>query len=100
MNEHANFYSIPRYLDQGNIIMGFPADEVIPALIVFGVFLFANYMMTGMLIGTAVAIALRTLKQGKGDNFLSLILFWYCPSALSKSVFKHTPAPCDKYWLN
>ena len=100
MNEHANFYSIPKYLDQGNINMGFPADEVIPALVVFGVLSVAGYMLTGMFVAVVIAVALRTIKQGKGNNFLRLAAYWFSPASLSKNVFKHTPPPCDKYWLN
>ncbi|GEK15876.1 hypothetical protein AFI02nite_39120 [Aliivibrio fischeri] len=80
--------------------MGFPADEVIPALIVFGVLFAAGYMLTGMLFSGVITLGLRTIKQGQGNNFLRLTAYWFSPASLSKSVFKHTPPPCDKYWLN
>ncbi len=99
-NEYANFYTIPRYIDQGRVIMGFPADEVLPVLFIFGIFSAMNYMLTGAIIGGVVGVGLHVLKQGKGDNFLPLTFYWFSPSALTKQVFKRTPSPCRKYWLN
>lgn len=100
MEERTNFYAIPRHLDQGYVIMGFPADEVLPALMVFGALAIAGYMMTGMVLAAVIAVSLRTIKQGHGDNFLPLIVYWFSPSSLTKSLFKHTPPSCYKYWLN
>lgn len=100
MEERANFYSIPRHLDQGHVIMGLPADEVLPALVVFGAFAMANYIVTGMIIAAVIGIGLRTIKQSHGENFLPLIVYWFSPASLTKSLFKHTPPSCYKYWLN
>lgn len=99
-NEYKNFYTVPRYLDQGNVIMGFPADEVFPVIIIFGIFSLMNYMLTGAVVGGVVGVGLHVLKQGHGDNFLSLMFYWFSPAALTKQMFKKTPSPCRKYWLN
>ncbi|WP_305813096.1 type IV conjugative transfer system protein TraL [Photobacterium leiognathi] len=57
---------IPHYLDQGRLIMGIPWVEVAPTLAVFGVFAMQAYMLIGLLAASAVFIAMRTIRQGKG----------------------------------
>ncbi|ENO8811609.1 type IV conjugative transfer system protein TraL [Photobacterium damselae] len=101
MNENQTFYKIPHYLDQGRLFMGMPLSEVLPAVTVFGIFMLARYMMTGLAIGTVIFFILRTLRQGKGDNFIPLMLYWYSPPAANRyGVFKNTPSSDKRYWLN
>lgn len=100
MDNEQNFFKLPHYIDQGRIVMGMPLDEILPAACVFAVFAVAKYMMTGLIIGAVIFFLLRNIKQGKGDNFLILILYWFAPAGMSKSIFKHTPSADKRYWLN
>ncbi|MGR5187294.1 type IV conjugative transfer system protein TraL [Photobacterium damselae] len=101
MDEQSTFYKIPHYLDQGRLLMGMPLSEVLPALLVFGLFMLVNYMMTGLVIGLVIFFATRQLRQGKGDNFIPLMLFWYAPAFANKyGLFKNTPSSDKRYWLN
>lgn len=100
MDDEQNFFTLPHYIDQGRIVMGMPIDEVMPAGIVFGLFVIANYMMTGLVIAVIIFLALRRLKQDKGDNFIPLILYWFSPPTISALIFKRTPPADKRYWLN
>ncbi|HIF9354056.1 TPA: type IV conjugative transfer system protein TraL [Photobacterium damselae] len=101
MDEHDTFYKIPHYLDQGKLVMGMPMVEVGPGIGVFGLFVMAKYMMAGLVAGLAVFFTMRTLRQGKGENFLPLFLFWYMPESATKAcLFPSTPSSDKRYWLN
>lgn len=101
MDEQRTFYLIPHYLDQGRLIMGMPMSEVLPAMSVFGLFASAQYMMTGLVIGLVLFFLTRYLRQGRGDNFIPLMLYWYSPHITNKyGLFKHTPSSDKRYWLN
>lgn len=100
MDDEHTFYKIPHYLDQGRLVMGMPLVEVAPTLAVFGVFAMSSYMLIGLLVASAVFIAMRTIRQGKGDNYIPLICYWYLPKSVTMSFFKHTPASDQRYWLN
>ncbi|WP_305840044.1 type IV conjugative transfer system protein TraL [Photobacterium leiognathi] len=100
MDDEHTFYQIPHYLDQGRLIMGMPWVEVTPTLAVFGVFAMQAYMLVGLLAASAVFIAMRTIRQGKGDNYLPLVCYWYLPKGVTQRYFRHTPASEQRYWLN
>ena len=100
MENERDFFSIPHYIDQGRIIMGFPADEIIPALAIFFLFAMKNYMVTGLLCAAALFVVLRRIKRSQGENVIALTFFWFTPDKLSSSFFKRTPTADKKYWLN
>ncbi len=101
MEKTSTFYAIPHYLDQGRVIMGMPVSEVLPGLCVFVPFLLASYMMTGLVCGLVVFFLTRQLRQGKGDNFIPLMLYWFAPETANRyGLFKHTPSSDKRYWLN
>lgn len=100
MENEESFYSIPRYINGGRIVMGFPADEIIPALVTFALFGFNNEILSGLIIGAVVFTFIRYFKQSKGNNFFKLTFYWYSSKSLKRAVFNKTPAPSEIYWLN
>ena len=100
MENEESFFSIPRYINGGRIVMGFPADEIIPALLTFALLGFNNHILPGLITGAVVFTFIRYFKQTKGNNFFKLTLYWYSPQSLKRAVFKKTPAPSEIYWLN
>ncbi|WP_305815303.1 type IV conjugative transfer system protein TraL [Photobacterium leiognathi] len=81
--------------------MGIPWVEVAPTLAVFGVFAMQAYMLIGLLAASAVFIAMRTIRQGKGDNYLPpLSVIEHLPNGVTQRYFRHTPASEQRYWLN
>ena len=100
MENERDFFSIPHYIDQGRVIMGFPADEIVPALALFFLFAMKNFLVTGIFSAAALFIVIRKIKRIKGENVIALTFFWFAPDKLSPSFFKRTPTSDKKYWLN
>jgi len=94
-----HLYRIPAHLDKGKSIAGQPLDEIIPALVLFGLLIMKSVVLAFGLAALWI-FAMKKLKKGNGSSYLSLLLFWYLPSQMTKTLFKKTPAADKKYWLN
>ena len=100
MENERDFFAIPHYIDQGRVIMGFPADEILPALTLFFLFALKNYLVTGLLCAAVLFIAIRRIKRSQGEHVIALTFFLYAPDKLSPAFFKRTSTSDKKYWLN
>ncbi|WP_299006894.1 type IV conjugative transfer system protein TraL [uncultured Shewanella sp.] len=100
MDNPTLFFSIPKHLNNQKTLLGFPIDELAPALCIFFILFSAQYAATGFFLAAAWFLSMRKLKSQYGHNALRLALFWYAPNEFSKSFFKVTPSASKRYWLN
>ncbi|WP_423252438.1 type IV conjugative transfer system protein TraL [Vibrio vulnificus] len=48
MEDPHQFFSIPKHMNKGRRLLGFPADEIAPALIIFGLSFWLKHEMIGL----------------------------------------------------
>lgn len=100
MENQARFFRIPKHLDKGMMLCGFPVDEVGPALVLFSVFFF---FFQSEIMGAGLACAwffsLRILKQHHGAYCIPLFFYNLMPKSIVKMMFKRTPSTHKKNWI-
>lgn len=100
MNNQQLFFAIPKHLNKGKRVIGFPRDEILPALTLFVLFFIAKHYAIGLVLGLVWFQGLRYIKVQYGDNIIALSLYWWGSASFSKNLFKHTPAAQRRYWLS
>lgn len=100
MEDPARFFSIPKQLSKGGTFLGFPRDEVLPALTILGLFTMGRHEAVGFILAAMWFIGLHTLKKRHGDNVIRLTLYWYAPDNLSAPLFSTTPSAEKRYWIH
>jgi conjugal transfer pilus assembly protein TraL len=100
MDNPALFFSIPKQLSKGKTFLGFPSDEVLPALVIFGIFLAGRHEVVGFVLAAVWFLGLHSIKKTHGDNFIRLTLYWYAPDSLSTPLFAITPSAEKRYWIH
>lgn len=99
MENPRQFFTIPKNLNNKMTLIGFPIDELAPALTMFGLLFSANQALIGMALAAVWFTGIRRLKRQFGMSILRLSAYWYSPTEFSKSFLKRTPAACRRYWL-
>jgi conjugal transfer pilus assembly protein TraL len=98
MADHWDFI-IARHLDRGRTLLGFPMDEMLPALALFFWLLSTRHLVWGLVLGLVWFIGLREIKQRWGAHALFLGLHRYAPGEWGRGVFPRTPAAHRRYWV-
>lgn len=99
MEDPHQFFSIPKHMNKGRRWLGFPVDELIPALCIFGLSFWLKHEMIGLTLSLAWFGGLRYIKAQYGDNIVTLSLYWWGASFVSPTLFKRTPSACCRYWI-
>ncbi|MGI2025286.1 type IV conjugative transfer system protein TraL (plasmid) [Shewanella baltica] len=99
MDDPTQFFSIPKHLNNTPTLLGFARDELLPALVFFGVLFMMNYALIGMGLAASWFLGMRRMKSQYGLSVLRLTAYWYTPAEFSSSFLKRTPAACRRYWL-
>lgn len=100
MDNQRLFYAIPKHLNKGKRLIGFPRDEVLPAAIMFALFFVAKKYIIGLILGGVWFMGLRYIKVQYGENIIALSLYWWGNADLNRNIFKRTPAAIRRYWLS
>ncbi|PSU39913.1 type IV conjugative transfer system protein TraL [Photobacterium frigidiphilum] len=100
MENPALFFSIPKQLSKGKTLLGFPRDELLPSLVIFGILFTGRHEAVGFILAAIWFIGLHSLKKTHGDNFIRLTLYWYAPDNLSAPLFNTTPSAEKRYWIH
>ncbi|GLT20469.1 hypothetical protein GCM10007938_42540 [Vibrio zhanjiangensis] len=93
------FFGIPSHLNKGKRLAGFPRDEIVPALVLFGLCFWKVDALVGLALGFAWFTGLRTLKTAYGESVIAITFYWWSEAWLSKTYFKRTPAAERRYWI-
>ncbi|WP_317919406.1 type IV conjugative transfer system protein TraL [Vibrio sp. MACH09] len=93
------FFSIPRHMNKGKRIAGFPRDEVLPAAILFLFCFWQSQSIPGLILGFAWFGSLRYLKVTYGENIIALTFYWWTEGLLSRTYFTRTPSSEKRYWI-
>jgi len=95
-----NNYHICRHLDEPYRLIIFTIDEAIGlfGLSLFG--FFTNYFLWGMIAGLVWVGAMKQLKRGKGAWFFFQVMYWFLPSAITRSMFRGFADSADRHLLS
>ncbi|AIW17182.1 type IV conjugative transfer system protein TraL [Vibrio europaeus] len=93
------FFSIPRHMNTGKRLAGFPRDEIIPAIVVFGLCFWQGYSILGIILGLGWFGGIRFLKVGYGEHIVALTFYWWTEGLLSQAYFTRTPSSERRYWI-
>ncbi|ENM5897358.1 type IV conjugative transfer system protein TraL [Vibrio mimicus] len=100
MEDQRLFFSIPKHLNKGKRLLGFPRDEFLPALVIFVLGFVSKHYAIGFVLGLVWFQGLRYLKVQYGNNIIALSLYWWGSASFSQNFFRHTPAAQRRYWLS
>mgnify|MGYP000144137295 FL=1 len=93
------FFSIPGHMNKGKRLAGFPRDEIIPAVILFGLSFWQGYSITGLILAFGWFGGIRYIKVGYGENIVALTFYWWTEGLLSRAYFTRTPSSERRYWI-
>lgn len=99
MEDPHQFFSIPKHMNKGRRWLGFPVDEIAPALTVFGLSFWLHHEMIGLALSLAWFGGLRYIKSQHGDNIIALAIYWWGASFINSTLFKRTPSATRRYWI-
>ncbi|MGF1815807.1 type IV conjugative transfer system protein TraL [Vibrio splendidus] len=99
MEDPHQFFSIPKHMNKGRRWLGFPVDELVPALCIFGLSFWLKHEMIGLTLSLAWFGGVRYIKSQYGDSVVTLSLYWWGASFVSPALFKRTPSACRRYWI-
>ncbi|MBY7933085.1 type IV conjugative transfer system protein TraL [Vibrio furnissii] len=98
MEHPEQYYVVPKSLDQGSILMGFPRVEILPALCVVGLGFMIDYRMLGLSAGFVIFFLVKYLRRKYGENVFSRVMYSYFSTYRNKNFFKRLPSASIKYW--
>ncbi|APP09080.1 MULTISPECIES: type IV conjugative transfer system protein TraL [Vibrio harveyi group] len=99
MEDPHQFFSVPKHMNKGRRWLGFPVDEIAPALTVFGLSFWLHHEMIGLALSLAWFGGLRYIKSQHGDNIIALAIYWWGASFINSTLFKRTPSATRRYWI-
>ncbi|GEA23772.1 type IV conjugative transfer system protein TraL [Vibrio harveyi] len=99
MEDPHQFFSIPKHMNKGRRWLGFPVDEIAPALTMFGLSFWLHHEMIGLALSLAWFGGLRYIKSQHGDNIIALAIYWWGASFINSTLFKRTPSATRRYWI-
>lgn len=76
-SENAKRYKIFKTLDQERRIFGLPPDEIIPAVLIFIIFLIFKQMFFAFIFSVAWVLFMRRMKKGNDSSWLIAIFYWH-----------------------
>ncbi|CAH6836428.1 Protein TraL [Vibrio chagasii] len=100
MENKAQYYAIPKYLNSPKRMFGLPREEVLPALVIFALGFFAKHYGIGFVIAACWFMGLRYLKTQYGEHIVAYATYWWGSAAINQQIFKHTPPAIKRYWLS
>ncbi|EJG1645634.1 type IV conjugative transfer system protein TraL (plasmid) [Vibrio harveyi] len=99
MEDPHQFFSVPKHMNKGRRWLGFPVDEIAPALTMFGLSFWLHHEMIGLALSLAWFGGLRYIKSQHGDNIIALAIYWWGASFINSTLFKRTPSATRRYWI-
>lgn len=100
MENKAQYYAIPKYLNSPKRSFGLPREEVLPALGIFALGFFAKHYGIGFVLAACWFMGLRYLKTQYGEHIVAYATYWWGSAAINQRIFKHTPPAIKRYWLS
>ncbi|MBK5145552.1 type IV conjugative transfer system protein TraL [Budviciaceae bacterium BWR-B9] len=99
-NQRDDFYPyrFPKTLTDQERWFGLPLEEIIPVVSVAGWGLWINKPIFGFVMAFVLWLLIRKVKKGKGSMWLYNLMYWYLPTLIFKSVYKHIPDSCLRQW--
>ncbi len=91
-------FVFPNYLQSGLKVAGFPADEVLPAMLIF-LMLFNLNKIVAIAACIGFFLSIRSLKVRFGSRFIIHFVHWFGDDNANKTIFKRTPSATKKYWI-
>ncbi|ELI5720906.1 type IV conjugative transfer system protein TraL [Vibrio fluvialis] len=98
MEHPEQYYLVPKSLDQGAILMGFPRVEVLPALAVACIGFLLKHGMLGISVGSVVFFLIKYIRRKYGENVFSRVMYSYFSTYRNSNFFKRLPSASIKYW--
>ena len=98
MESPEQYYLIPRSLDNGELFMGLPRAEVLPALVLSGMGFILHHELIAIGLACVVFFCVRYLRSKYGNNLFARLYFYYFSTQGSRSYFKRLPAASIRYW--
>lgn len=99
MEDPHQFFAVPKHMNKGRRLVGFPMDEVLPAFVTFGFAFWLGHEMIGMVIAMAWFGGLRYIKSQYGDHIIAQASYWWGASFMKRVLFTRTPAASKRYWI-
>lgn len=80
MNEDAQNYYLPRYLDEPKRFILWTWDELFALGLPLGIFwLLTSQLLIALFAGLSAYLALKKLKGRQGTSFIKTLIYWYLP---------------------
>ena len=98
MENPEQYYLIPKSLDQGAILMGFPRVEILPALVCVIVGSGINQLPLGISASVVSFVLIKYLRKRYGNNVFSRFMYTHLSTYRSKNFYKRIPSASIKYW--
>ncbi|MGF1884081.1 type IV conjugative transfer system protein TraL [Vibrio splendidus] len=99
MEQPEQYYLIPSSLDNGEVLMGLPREESLPAAVIVGLGFMMGHEMIGMVCALICLFAVRYIKGQYGMNVFSSCRYYYTTTPSNKASFKRFPAASLRYWF-
>ncbi|WP_241576701.1 type IV conjugative transfer system protein TraL [Rosenbergiella collisarenosi] len=98
MNGEIDKYNFPETVNEQRRIIGLAWDEflVVALPILFGILLKCSLIM--IVIAVLSWILIRTLKSGRGTQYMANIIYWYLPYI--HFFFRKIPSSGLRHWVN
>ncbi|MFS1497149.1 type IV conjugative transfer system protein TraL [Vibrio lentus] len=100
MENKAQYYAIPKYLNSGKRLCGLPREELLPAVCIFALGFFAKHYAIGFVLAAAWFMGLGYIKTQYGEHIVAYALYWWGSASINQMLFKHTPPAIKRYWLS
>lgn len=98
MENPDQYYVVPKSLDKGAILMGFPRVEILPALMIAGTSFMIHHQMIGLSVASVTFFSIKYVRRRYGENVFSRIMYSYLSTNKSNNFFKRLPSSSIKYW--
>ncbi|MFA0098531.1 type IV conjugative transfer system protein TraL, partial [Vibrio splendidus] len=93
------YYLIPSSFDNGEVFMGLPREESLPAAFVVAIGFMMGHEMIGLALAIGCLFGVRYIKGQYGINVFSSSLYYYTTTPKHKASFKRFPAASLRYWF-
>ncbi|MFA0079930.1 type IV conjugative transfer system protein TraL [Vibrio artabrorum] len=99
MEQPEQYYLIPSSLDNGEVFMGLPREESLPAACITALGFMVGHEMVGLAFAIVCLFLVRYIKGQYGMNVFSCCRYYYTTTPKHASSFKRLPAASLRYWF-